>query len=347
MKPWDNLNFNCPDIPTMITTEEMRYLYWLGEHFWEDTGNIVEIGPWLGGSTACLASGMRHRVHPAKSKCHVFDNFIWRDFMSTRASLPITDGSSFQPYFEDNLASFSDILVVHRQALPDDDIPLDKLADSIKSTGENDNIAPLAWNADEPVEILFIDGAKSWTGLAHLLRAFNQSLIPDKSLIVCQDYKFWGSYWVPMMLEYFMDHFDITHNLNYNTVSFRLKRRISEEEFNNMPGYKDLEVDSGIELLETASQRLMKMGDRLGGLILQGCKVRYYLNMGEKEAAIRLFRKLEASWPVRIENHTINSMRAWLEKETDTIHAPSLYWRFSSLTRKLWRVMNRLTNRVL
>ena len=331
----------------MITPEEMRYLYWLGEHFWEDSGHIVEIGPWLGGSTACLASGMRHRVQPTKGKCHVFDNFIWRDFMSARASLPLSDGCSFQPYFEDNLTAFRDFLVVHRQALPDDDVPLDKLADSVWSTGEDKKIAPLTWNTGEPVEILFIDGAKSWTGLAHLLRVFSESLIPGKSLIVCQDYKFWGSYWVPMMFEYFIGHFDMTHNLNHNTVSFRLTRGISESEFDNMPGYRDIGLDSGIELLESASQRLLNMGDRLGALILQGCKVRYCLNMGAQDTAIRHFRELEAKWPVRTENYTINRLRAWLEGETGANYAPSLHSHFGTVMRKAEHVVNRLTNRTL
>ena len=342
MRPWDSLKFDCLDIPTMITGEEMRYLYWLGRNFWKDNGHIVEIGPWLGGSTACLASGMRHRIRHPERKCHVFDNFIWRDFMSARAGLPLNTGDSFQSYFQENLADFNDLLVVHRQALPEDDVPLDELANSIRSTGDEKKIEPLVWNTGEPVEILFIDGAKSWTGLAYLLRVFNEALIPGKSFLVCQDYKFWGSYWVPMMFEYFIEHFDMTHNLNHNTVSFRLTRGISESEFDKMPDYKYIGIENGIELLEAASQRLQNIGDRMGGLILQGCKVRFYLNMGNIDAAIHLFRKLEATWPIRFENHTINSMRAWLENETETIHAPSLYCHFCSKMRKIQRRMNRL-----
>jgi len=346
MNSWENIKFDYPAIPTMISREETLYLYWLGANYWKNTGHIVEIGPWLGGSTFCLTSGMRDNNHKSAHCLHVFDNFLWRDFMASRAPLPLKDGDSFQAYFESNLSSFSDLVRIHRSALPSDPTPLDKLAASIHTPGSG-NVPVLNWGLGEPVEILFVDGAKSWTGFKHLLQVFNEHLIPEESLLVCQDYKFWGAYWVPMMLEYFMDHFDITHNLNYNTVSFRLKRRISEEEFNKMPGYKDLEVDIGIELLERASQRLLNMGDRLGGLILQGCKVRYYLNMGKENAAIRLFRKLEATWPIRIETHTIVSMRGWLEKETDTIYAPSFYWHFSSAMRKIQRIMNRATNRVL
>ncbi len=128
MNSWDAPDFQCPDIPTMITAEEQKYLYWLGAHYWQDVGHIFEIGPWLGGSTACLASGMRQRAGHPGNKLHVFDNFIWREFMAGRAALPDSNGDCFQPYFERNLAAFTDLTAIHLQALPDDDTPLDELA---------------------------------------------------------------------------------------------------------------------------------------------------------------------------------------------------------------------------
>ena len=47
----------------MLSPEECQYLYWLGRSAWTGQGDVVEIGPWLGGSTVCLAAGMREEDH--------------------------------------------------------------------------------------------------------------------------------------------------------------------------------------------------------------------------------------------------------------------------------------------
>lgn len=118
MAAWDNIAFDYPaEVPTMLSPEELRYLYWLGRDVWTDSGAIVEIGPWLGGSTVSLLIGARDRVRPANHKLHAFDNFIWHDFMSDRAPISLADGSNFQRYFEANVSNFHESLVIHRQSL--------------------------------------------------------------------------------------------------------------------------------------------------------------------------------------------------------------------------------------
>ena len=343
MNPWDTSAFEVPEIPTMITREEQRYLHWLGAQYWQDTGHIVEIGPWLGGSTACLAAGMRQRPRRPDRKLHVFDNFIWRDFMAERATLPISSGDCFQPYFERNLAAFRDLTAIHRQALPDDEMPLDMLARSV-STSDSERVSTLVWDAGETVEILFIDGAKSWTGFVYLLDVFRGSLVEGRSLLVCQDYKFWGSYWVPLLMEYLIDHFEIEHVLASNTVSFRLTRDITAADLSRLPDFEELDV--GVELLETASRRLSMLNDRLGALILRSCAVRYCLNKGRPDAAIERFRALEASWPSRLESYSIDRLRCWLDSDTGDKHPPSLRWRAASLLPATTRVASRFIPRM-
>jgi hypothetical protein len=55
-KDWNGIRFRLPPtIPSMISAEERRYLYWLASENWKCEGHIVEVEPWLGGSTYCLA----------------------------------------------------------------------------------------------------------------------------------------------------------------------------------------------------------------------------------------------------------------------------------------------------
>lgn len=346
MSSWDNIEFDNPEIPTMISREETQYLFWLGAHYWKNSGHIVEIGPWLGGSTICLASGMRNNGPISKYKLHVFDNFIWRDFMADRSALSLKNGDSFQPYFESNLASSCDLIESHRSALPDDPTPLDKLAESIHTT-ESADIATLYWTSGEPVEILFVDGAKTWTGFKHLLHVFNEHLIPGKSLLVCQDYKFWGSYWVPMMLEYFVEHFELAHNLAQNTVSFVFKSKIPGKLFDDLPGYGELKIETGDDLLQRASQRLLMSDDQLGGYILQACKIRYRMNMGETDSALNLFRQLEAEWPHDKDCQTISRLRDWLQEETGNDLSPTLRWQTVSFAQRMRNSGKRFRRRFL
>ena len=92
---WIDVPFALPSaIPTMISDEERRYLYWLAARVWSGSGDIVEIGPWLGGSTYCLAAGMCDSGHRVAGRLKVFDNFIWRDFMADRAPLELRPGDS-------------------------------------------------------------------------------------------------------------------------------------------------------------------------------------------------------------------------------------------------------------
>jgi hypothetical protein len=195
-RAWKWVRFPYPrEIPTMLQPEETQYLYWLGASVWMSDGIVLEIGPWLGGSTVCLAAGMHASGRPAEGRLHAVDNFLWREFMAARAALPLVAGESFEPHFLKNLDTYRDIVVSHAATLPDETIEGDHEATAKRAAGEKAvppfDVAP----GTEPIEILFIDGAKSWRGMAHLLRIVREPRA-GKTLLVCQDYKYWGTYWV-------------------------------------------------------------------------------------------------------------------------------------------------------
>ena len=200
-RAWKSVVFDYPRaVPTMLADEEKRYLFWLGQHEWSGVGTVVEIGPWLGGSTVCLAAGMRASGHAVRGKLHAVDNFLWREFMATRAPLPLVPGDSFEPFFLRNMVGYTDLVVSHARALPDETIEGDADAGATRFSAEKP-VAPFdGLPGGEAVEVLFIDGAKSWRGMRHLLLTLSGRLLPGKTLLVCQDFKYWGAYWVPMMM---------------------------------------------------------------------------------------------------------------------------------------------------
>jgi hypothetical protein len=325
-RPWEHASDPEPGIPSMISAEERRYLYWLGSEVWSGEGHVVEMGPWLGGSTACLAAGMRASGRETQMRLHAIDNFVWRAFMAERAPLGLGDGASFRAHFEANLARFSDLVVVTEASLPDEEVPTDPLASAIRDAPPPDERL-VRWSRSEPVEILFVDGAKSWTAMVHLLRELGPSLLPSRALLVCQDYKYWGAYWVPLALELLREHLELVHVLERNTVAFRVREQLPAEALERLPPFSGLEREASLAALDAASERLRERGDPLGAAIVEVAKVRLLGNLGDLDGARRAFRGAERRWPAGGRPEQLERARAWLEEASGETVAPALAFR--------------------
>lgn len=312
---WKRAAFRYDErVPTMISLEERRYLYWLGQSAWTGQGNIVEIGPWLGGSTVCLASGMRASGHDPAAKLHVIDNFIWREFMASRAPLPIQPGDSFEPFFLDNLGGFEGIVRAHRLALPDESIDSDQEAID-KRFSEEERIPVLEELDEGPIEVLFIDGAKSCRGMRHLLKALNHCLIPGVSLLVCQDFKYWGCYWVPITMARLGEYLEPVHNVHDGTtLAFRLKTEIPDRVIAELEDHvRDMPAAETLAALDRASRLPADDGDTLGAANVRLAKVGFLSHLGDRGAAIEEFGRSEKSWPTLASSVQLERARSYLE----------------------------------
>lgn len=318
--------FELPStIPTMISAEERRYLHWLGREFWTARGEVVEIGPWLGGSTYSLATGMAAHRSKAHRRLHVFDSFIWLPFMSHRAPLPLKPGDNFQTFFERNLEPYRELLVVNCKTLPDDRSTggsLAVLADR-KDVAESDR---LRWN-DGPIEILFIDGAKSQGGLLYLLKETAASLVPRQSLMVCQDYKHRGSYKLPAFVELLSDHFRLVHLLDQNTVSSACIRPTDPNQIHKLADYESLSPARGAAVLESAARHLEAHGDPGGAVLIRLAKAGYLAQRGAAEQAIPEFREVERVSLPRQHSRAVHDTLRWLETLLEVRLVPSAWFR--------------------
>jgi hypothetical protein len=109
-------------IPTMLCKDTLGYYKWLARTF-EGPGDIVELGSWMGSSTACLAEGLSKNRGPNRKTIHVYDSFIWRDWMRTYTEDPellaatLGDGESFLPYFLAYTRPYREWITVHKATL--------------------------------------------------------------------------------------------------------------------------------------------------------------------------------------------------------------------------------------
>jgi hypothetical protein len=316
-RAWKSVAFEYPQaVPTMLQHEETQYLYWLGSSVWKGRGLVLEIGPWLGGSTVCLAAGMRASGHDVKNRLHAVDNFLWREFMAARADLPLQPGDSFEPYFLKNLSDHADIVVAHALMLPDEIIEGDHEATAKRGAEEEMEEMEEAPGAG-PVEILFIDGAKSWRGMAHLLRNVRDRLEPGQTLFVCQDFKYWGTYWVPMMMSRLRGCIEPVHNvLGATTVTFRLAREIPRVLIDSLEDHvAHIPTGDGLTLIDNAQAMLAADGDPLGAANVSLCRVSFLAHQGHTNMAVATFRDAQAHWPARIPAGQLERARTYLREE--------------------------------
>lgn len=201
-KPFDPRSVELPplpQVPGMIREEEGRYLYWLTSRAYAGSGAVVEVGSWLGRSTIHLAAGLRDAGYD--DALHCFDQFSWRRSHILKATLPLSKGEDFQPYFERNVRPVYPGIRVTKTAIRD-----------------------LSWDLG-PVEILFLDAPKTLPDLSAVLAVFGPHLMPGLSVIVFQDYQHFPSYPIPALVSCLQEELEPLHAIDEGgCVSFEVRR---------------------------------------------------------------------------------------------------------------------------
>jgi hypothetical protein len=164
-------------IPNMLEIDAMRYYVWLGRTL-DPAGAIIEIGSWMGGSTACLASGLRQNSRLGERKLHVFDSFIWRNWMAQFTTDPLLparyrDGDNFIEAFFDNCAPFHDLIEVTQCELP--------------SRGERSGLAPPRWDRG-PIGAFIVDHSDQYEANATAWTVFAPFFVPGRTIVVFNQY---------------------------------------------------------------------------------------------------------------------------------------------------------------
>lgn len=161
---------------SMLSAFELAMIFGLAKDRWTGRGEIVDMGPYMGLTTWCFWNGMRlNRSVPARAKhkrLHVFDLFINYDG---------THQSTFPTFLKLNGSGLR-----YLDAYPGDALVL-------------------SWSG-KPVEVLFIDMAKSVVLQDHIVQQFFPTLVPD-AMLVQQDYAYFDQYWIHILMEMFKDHF--------------------------------------------------------------------------------------------------------------------------------------------
>ena len=240
-KPW----LDDPAIPDrvhdavgMIGPEERRCYWWLARNWLGERGCIVDAGAFVGASSAAFADGAAaagRRSFRGRPLVHAFDYF---SVVDTYVQQSISDafrriqmGDSYLPIYERQTRDYRDMIALH---------PGDFLSHR--------------WDAT-PIEILFVDLAKTPELNGHVAAQFFPSLMPGHSLVLQQDYFHCWHPYIHITMEYLKDHFDLVdERVDYQTAVWLHSRPIPPEKIDRVARY-DFDAAERLVLLDRLSGR--------------------------------------------------------------------------------------------
>lgn len=206
--PWNAAGIAVPDparaVPTMLSAEEGRLLYWLARDRLQGLGAVCDLGCFLGGSTARLAAGIAGSGRD--TPVHAYDHFTIHEPQKRRHLAPAgiaLDGTDMLPLARQFLAPWP-FVHLHRR-----------------------DIRRQRWDGGA-IELLFIDAGKSPESADAIARTFMPHLVPGHAIVLQQDYQHWRQPWIPAQMELLADCLELCGWCAQGTVLFRATRAIGE-----------------------------------------------------------------------------------------------------------------------
>lgn len=195
------------EVPTMLAEEERQFYYWAAREWARGDGAFVDLGAFVGGSTARLAAGAADAGHGAVT--HSYDRFTAKE--RTKANMlysrgvPEFEGRDILPLAQEFLAPWSAQIRYHVGHIPD-----------------------LGWPGGA-IELLAIDAAKIATTTDLIAAQFLPALIPDRALVIQQDFLHWSQPWLPAQMWRLREYLRPVAFARRDTIAFRCTRAITPE----------------------------------------------------------------------------------------------------------------------
>ncbi len=194
-----------------MTTDAERECYYRLAKFNALHGEIVELGSWMGASTAYIAAGIRDSG--IERKAYVYDQFISKTghiekvkaFYDKEGIDRVPVGLSFDT-FKANLGPLMEFVEPHQG-----------------------KIEQMAWG-DEPIALLVTDAPKRVPAISAVLTKLRHALKPG-SIMAWQDFCHFPSYEIPACLYRLRDHLEFVEAVvPGTTLVFRVKSQWKAQE---------------------------------------------------------------------------------------------------------------------
>ncbi len=185
-------------IPSETTPSERRFLYSFFAHVWHGGANVVEVGPFLGGTTRAVALGMlaNPRRDPA-ARLYTYDRFdgYWAPDDLEGLLEPLFASGVLGAAERDAVlasGSFGEVFDRVHGGTPYGDL-IERSSRALPDTPDEGK-----WDLEPGVEVdaVFVDGCKSWYGTKQFMRASLAAAKPGTHVLF-QDYGWYTCFWLP------------------------------------------------------------------------------------------------------------------------------------------------------
>ena len=208
--PWEALDpallAQAAKVPTMLAPEEQQFYFWATSEWMQDKGAVVDLGCFVGGSTARLAAG--HQLAGHKGLIHAYDRFganeAVKEYILYAQGIAPFKGNKTLDLAIDLLTPWTERISLHPGQIEDQ-----------------------IWE-DGPIEILVLDASKTIPNMDAMTRTFFPSLIPGRALVVQQDYLFWRLPWIAIQMELLADYFTPVACVPEHTIVFMNTKQIDD-----------------------------------------------------------------------------------------------------------------------
>jgi hypothetical protein len=232
-----DIEVELPRGPTQIVKNEARLLSWLAENMYSEAGVIIDAGSGTGGSSHAICHGLARnkKISSPVNKLHCFDRFIldhesYRGFLVP--DLPTIEmGDSFLPHYLVNMKEYLPYCLIHAGDL----------------LGQ-------IWD-ETPIEILFLDLAKSLKLFQKAVELFYLAMIPGQSILIHQDFERPNLHWIHTSIGYLLDEMRVSGEIVGSSLVLSVCSRISKKKIERIVR-DDFTLEERLGFLDRALQAI-------------------------------------------------------------------------------------------
>lgn len=215
----------------MTSPLELAFLHFYAKKIYTGQGEIVDLGCWLGATSAALAKGLLQnpKVSNKSKRIHAYDLFYWEASLDhhtvgTPYENKFQPGDDYKWLFLENTKEYVSLIETKG------DINIDK------------------WNA-APVEFLFIDAMKNKMTTHTILKNFYPFLVPGKSHVAYQDFDHYLTPWVHLLIYIFRNYFEHVCEIPFSgSTIFKLIKPLPDALINtDVNEIKEAEADKAFD----------------------------------------------------------------------------------------------------
>lgn len=235
-KPWNRPGFEAPPeifLPKgMLGDEERRCLYYLGRNLLTPNGNIIDAGAYIGSSGFCLAAGAARNPHRPTTRpvVHSYDYFMaFDEYVAaeiTATMRPLGQEENYLDVYLFQTGMYKELVKPYAG-----------------------DFLSYNWSGD-PIDVCFIDVAKTQELNSHAIKQFFPSLKPGHSVVVQQDfYHCWHPY-IHIGMEILGDYFDLVDGyVKWQSRVYQLREAIPGELIDRLAAW-DVSLDEEVAMLD-------------------------------------------------------------------------------------------------